>query len=113
MTTKESRKEERFDSLNLIYICVDDHGTIVQKSMGRTLNVSESGICLETHFKIDTSHFLTVTIALKNDLVKIKGTIAFSRPGKEEKFETGLKFIEVDQQSRVVLHKFIEFFNSL
>ena len=113
MTTKVSRKDERFDSLNLVYMCVDDHGTIVQKSMGRTLNVSESGICLETHFEIDTSHFLTVTIALKDGLVDIKGTVAFSRLGKEEKFETGVEFIEVDQKSRVVLHKFIELFNSL
>ncbi len=113
MTTKESRKDERFDSLNLIYICIDDHGTIVQKSMGRTLNVSESGICLETHFKIDTSHFLTVTIALKDDLIEIKGAVAFSRPGKEAKFETGVEFIEVDQQSLAVLHKFIDLFNSL
>ncbi len=113
MTMKEHRKDERFNSLNLMYICIDDHGTIVQKSMGRTLNVSESGICLETHFEIDTSHFLDVTIAIEDDLVDIKGTVAFSRPGKKGKFETGVKLIEVDQQSRVVLHKFIELFNSL
>ena len=112
MTTKERRKDERFDSLNLLNICVDDHGTIVQEGMGRTLNVSESGICLETHFEIDTSHFLTVTIAMEDDLVNIKGKVAFSRPGKEEKFETGVEFIEVDQQGRVVLQKFIELFKS-
>ncbi len=113
MTTKERRKDERFDSLNLIYVCIDDHGTIVQKSMGRTLNVSESGICLETHFEIETNHLLDVTIAIEDDLVDIKGTIAFSRPGKEKKFETGIEFVEVDPHSRVVLHKFIELFNSL
>ncbi len=113
MRTKESRKDERFDSLNLTYIDVDEHGTIVQQSMGRTLNVSESGICLETHFEIDTSHFLTMTISLEDDLIDIKGTVAFSQPGKEEKFETGVEFIEVDQQSRVVLHKFIKLFNSI
>ncbi|MEJ2200271.1 MAG: PilZ domain-containing protein [Desulfuromonadaceae bacterium] len=113
MIQKEHRKDKRLDSLNLTYVCVDDHGSIVQKSMGRTLNVSESGICLETHFSIDTSHFLTVTIALENKLVDIKGTVAFSRPGQEGKFETGVKFIEVDQQSRVVLHKFIELFKSI
>jgi len=80
--------------------------------MGRTLNVSESGVCLETHFEIDTSHFLTVTIALEDELINIKGRVAFSRPGIEEKFETGVEFIEVDQQSRVILHKFIELFKS-
>ena len=113
MTTKERRKDKRFDSLNLSYICVDDQGVIVQEGMGRTLNVSESGICLETHFEIDTSHFLTVTVALEDDLVNIKGKVAYSRPGKGEKFATGVEFIEVDQQSRVVLHKFIELFKSL
>ena len=113
MTTKERRKDKRFDSLNLTYVCVDDHGNIVQEGMGRTLNVSESGICLETLFEIDTSHFLTVKIALEDDLVDIKGTVAFSRPGNEKSFETGVEFIEVDQQSRVVLHKFIELFKSL
>lgn len=113
MTPKERRKNARFDSLNLSYVCVDDQGAVVQESMGRTLNVSEAGICLETHFKIDSHHILTLTIALEDDLVNIKGKVVYSRPGKEEKFETGVEFIEIDQDSRVVLNKFIELFNSL
>ena len=113
MTTKERRKDARFDSLNLTYVRVDDQGAVVQESIGRTLDVSEAGICLETHFKIDPRHSLTLTIALEEDLVNIKGKVAYSRPGKEDKFETGVEFIEIDQNSRVVLNKFIELFKSL
>ncbi len=111
MTTENQRRHERVNSLNLSYICVDKNGIMMKQSMGRTLNVSESGICLETFFNIDTCYFLTMTIALQNVLVDIRGTVVYSRPGQDGKFETGVQFVDLDHRSQSALHEFIMLFN--
>ena len=89
MTTKERRHHPRISALNLIsYNCIDETEQIVAQGMGRTLNVSEGGILLETHIQIDPKHTLSLTIGLEEDLVDIKGEVAHSKPGKDDNFET-------------------------
>ena len=72
MTTENKRKHPRIPSLNLSYICLDENNNIVKQGMGRTLNISESGILLETHFPIESEYLVLMTIALKEDLLEIK-----------------------------------------
>jgi hypothetical protein len=79
MTTQEKRKHARVSSLNLSYVCLDEKDKIVKQGMGRTLNVSESGILLETHFPIDQSHTVTLTLGLEEELVDIKGRPVHTR----------------------------------
>ena len=110
IVAENKRQYPRFDSLNLSYICLDENGTLVRQSMGRTLNVSQSGICLETCFEIDPRFMLSMTMALEEDLVDIRGRIIYCRPGSMENFETGVEFVEVDEESRLVLEKFIRLF---
>ena len=90
--SEEQRKHPRIDSLNLSYVCLDDAGTIVAQSMGRTLNVSESRICLETHFDIDTSYHLLLAVALEDEIIEVKGRVAYCRAGNDGLFETGIEF---------------------
>ncbi len=73
MTSENKRKHERIESLNLSYICLDEDENIVKQGMGRTLNISESGMLLETHFPIESKHTLRLTISLEEDLLDIKG----------------------------------------
>ena len=58
MTSKEFRKHDRFDALNLLsYFCVDAENQTVQQGMGRTLNVSETGI---EFFGVDADEMKTL-----------------------------------------------------
>ncbi|MDJ0831536.1 MAG: PilZ domain-containing protein [Desulfobacterales bacterium] len=109
---EEKRKHERVDSLHLSYVLIDEDHNIIKQSMGRTLNVSETGILLETHFPIDQEHLVLLTIGLKNDLMDIKGEVIYSRPGHNDKYETGINFIEIDQTALKTLKKFINAFLS-
>ena len=110
MTSQDQRKAVRINSLNLSYIGIDENSVTVKQAMGRTLNVSENGILLETHFPIDSKQILSLSLALEDDLVNMKGEVVYSRPGEEDKFETGIKFIEVEEASRLVLKKYIQAF---
>jgi c-di-GMP-binding flagellar brake protein YcgR len=107
MNSDNKRKHERIQSLNLSYICLDEDKNIVKQGMGRTLNISESGILLETHFPIETTHDLQLTISLEEDLLDIQGKPVHIRSNKKGKYEIGIQFVDLDENSAKILKRFI------
>ena len=107
MTSENKRKHQRIPSLNLSYICLDENNNIVKQGMGRTLNISESGILLETQFPIESEYTVLMTIALQEDLLEIKGKPIHSRLNEPDNFEIGIEFLEPDQDSIRLLQNFI------
>ena len=107
MTSENKRKHQRISSLNMSYICLDENDNIVKQGMGRTLNLSESGILLETHFPIKLEYLVLLTIALKEDLLEIKGKPIHVQSKEAGKFEVGIEFLEPDQDSIRLLESFI------
>ena len=110
MATQEKRKHARFNSLNLSYVCLDENNQVIKQGMGRTLNVSESGILLETHFPIDKSHIVTLTMGLGEDLVDIIGRPVHIRATTGGKHEVGIEFTEYDPKASQSLKKFVDAF---
>ena len=107
MTSENKRKHERIQSLNLSYICIDEDENIVKQGMGRTLNLSETGILLETHFPIELNHVLQLTISLEEDLLDIKGKPVHVRPRDQGKYEIGIQFVELDPSASQIIKKFV------
>jgi len=110
--TQDKRRDIRIQSLNLSYIGISEDNEIVKQAIGRTLNVSESGILMETHFSIDSRKIVTLSLALGDDLINVMGEVVYSRPGDEEKFETGIKFIDLDNETQQTLKVFIKEFGA-
>ena len=112
MTTENKRRHSRVDSLNLLsYSCTDDTGQVVIQGMGRTLNVSQGGILLETHAQIDSSYTISLTIGLQEELIDINGQVVRSIPGKDDNYESGIKFHEMDEAALQLLNKYIKAFH--
>ena len=107
MTTEEKRKHARINSLNLSYICLDEKSKKVKQGMGRTLNVSESGILLETNFPIDSKHIVLLTIGLEEDIVDIKGRAVHSKTNAQGLYEVGIQFMDTDNKANKTLKKFV------
>lgn len=108
---KERRSESRLDSKNLIsYVCLDENNRKYGQGMGRTLNISERGILLETNDLIDPKSTISLTIALEEDLMEFEGRIAFSNKKKHGKYETGVHFKERDGEKRQFLRHYITVF---
>jgi c-di-GMP-binding flagellar brake protein YcgR len=110
MTTKEKRKHPRISSLNLSYVCLDENNEIIKQGMGRSLNVSESGILLETHFPIDDQLIVTLTLGLEEELVDIKGRPVHTRINDDGKYEVGIEFLKSDAKTHKALKQFIDTF---
>ena len=112
MGINERRHHPRINARNLIsYNCIDATKNVVAQGMGRTLNVSEDGILLETHVSIDPKYTVELAIGLEDELINIKGSIIFSTPGKDEKYEAGIEFVETDDASIEILKKYIKVFS--
>ncbi|MBW1910722.1 MAG: PilZ domain-containing protein [Deltaproteobacteria bacterium] len=88
----ERRKHPRFESFNLLsYVCLDENNHALDQGMGRTLNVSEGGILLETPNPIDPKHTLVLTIG-------------------DGKVRTGIQFIEMNEATLGTLKRYVKAF---
>lgn len=111
MSKHNKRKNQRVKSPNLLaYLCIDEEKNKIIQGMGRTLNVSEGGILLETHVPIDPRHTVLLTIAMEDDLMHFKGKIAHSKERDDGRFESGVEFLEMDEQKRRFLKQYIIIF---
>ena len=108
---EEHRKHKRIDSTNLLnYVCLDETGEACAQGMGRTLNVSESGILLETYASLDPETTVSLTIGMEEEIIDIKGTAIYSQKNDTGSYETGIEFIDIQPAELTVLQKFIEAF---
>ena len=74
------------------------------------MNVSEGGILLETHVQIEQQYDASLLIGLEDDLINIKGKIVASKPGKADKFESGVKFLQISETELAILKLYIKAF---
>jgi hypothetical protein len=113
MNNEEKRKHSRIDSLHLLnYIYFDESEEEATQGMGRTLNVSESGILLETHNLIDKGNVVSLTIGFEEDMVDIKGRAIYSNKNDRDMFESGIEFFDIDDDALNVLSQYITAFNA-
>ncbi len=110
MNGREKRQYKRFESLNLSYVCVDENDVLVNEGMGRTLNISQSGILLETHFKMEFNHYVILSMALGDELVDVRGKVVHCGVGKDNAYQTGVQFVNIDENAELLLKKYIDFF---
>ena len=109
MENERRRNYERKDSLNLIdYVVLGEKGEPVTRRMGRTLNVSEGGILLETHIALKEGRRVELTIALEEDMVELKGHVRHVKPSLEKGYCSGIQFIEMDEEGKRVLIRYVE-----
>lgn len=109
MRSLEHRKNIRVDTANLLaYTCRNDENELMGQGMGRTLNVSESGILLETHAPMETRNTISLSIGFKGRLVDISGKILWCRPDEKGMFLSGIEFTGDDGSVTRFLQKYVE-----
>ena len=112
MRTNDKRQHQRIDALNLIsYSCIDATENVVAQGMGRTLNVSEDGILLETHVSINPEFTIELAIGLEDEVINIRGSIIYTNPGINDKYQAGIEFLETDSATIEILKKYIKVFS--
>jgi len=110
----EKRKHSRVDSIYLLsYVNLDENDKEMMQGMGRTINVSESGIMLETHVAFSENDTVDVVVGLKEDMVTIRGKVIFSRTTDTGQYQSGIQFLAIEDSSLATLRRYIDAFNAL
>lgn len=113
MTTTEHRKFIRKNSLHLLdYLVIDKNGLQTTYSMGRTLDVSENGIKLETTQQISKGDTLLITVGLEDELVELRGEVVHSEI-LDQRYLTGIEFQDISTVGKRIFKKYAEAFQSI
>lgn len=92
---KDQRRCPRIESENSIgYVLFNEMRIKVDQGSGRTINLSQTGILLETRKILNGSYIILVTIDLEGKKVKVKGKVVTSRYDESSGcYLTGIEFV--------------------
>jgi hypothetical protein len=107
----ERRQAERRYALKFLdYEILSASGEVTGRGLARTLNVSETGLRLETSQFFEPEQQLRITLGLNNDLVQINGRVINSQPETDDLCTSGIMFLEFDETVR---HTYQKHFDAL
>jgi len=108
----EKRKFPRVKINNLLsYVCVDGNNVEVDHGVGRALDISQMGLLLESHTPIESEIILLTTITDKNELLDIRGRVAYCQKPEPKIFHTGVQFLENKEKIRQIVVNMIKIYN--
>ena len=111
MAIEEKRKNPRVHTVNLIsYTSVGERGNSVQQGMGKALDIGEGGILIETQLPIEAEYILLEAVNVNEELITIKGRVAYSREVAVNVFHTGVHFEEPNNRAREIVAEMIKAF---
>ena len=112
MTTRDQRRHPRVPTSNLIsFKLYDDNGNLLNQSMARALNISQSGILIESDHIITAERISLMSADADNVLVKIKGRVIYSRENGIGMYETGIRFDGTDKENVDFAKKLVKVFH--
>ena len=110
----EKRQHQRVSTLNLLYyVCLDENGSHLDQGMGKTLDISQGGILMETHIQIEAKFIMLLSLEFEEELVDIKGEVVYSRKSESGMYESGVKFLETDEKITRIVNELIEKFGQM
>ncbi|MEJ2723770.1 MAG: PilZ domain-containing protein [Deltaproteobacteria bacterium] len=113
MEDRQRRRWERKNTLNLVeFVILGENGEQVSRGMGRTRNVSEGGLLLETYRPLEPEQRVLISVGLGDDMVEIKGRIVHLHPpvppSSKDRYCSGVELTQIDQKGKRLLKKYIE-----
>ena len=81
------------------------------RNMAKALNVSQSGILLETAHPIETKYVSLKTIYFDDNLIKLNGRVIYCRKTQSGMYQTGIKFTGSEDETSMFAVKLIKLFH--
>ena len=114
MTFVEKRKHPRVNINNLIsYRCTDDSGNQTKEGRGKSINISQGGILIETHDPFEWQDIIRLFIDIENESVNIKGKVVYCNAANFGKFRTGIQFLETNEKIVSFVIKLLKTYSKL
>lgn len=105
----ERRRAERRYAMNFLdYEIVSPGGEPIGRGLARTLNVSATGLLLETGQFFEPGQLLRITLGMENDLVALTGRVAHSQPLDDDLCRAGIQFVEFAEADQQIFRRHFE-----
>ena len=105
----ERRQHTRFKASNLIsYVCSENNGNDISQGVGKGINVSSSGILIETHTPITSQNISLIVSSRGDEIINIKGKVVYCRTEDSGMFRTVIKFLETNEKIRLFVKNMIK-----
>lgn len=106
ISTGEKRRFLRHDAQHLLnFLIYDRGGRQTTYSMGKTLDVSEDGLRLETRFPVHSHDTLLITVGLEDELIELTGEVRYI--GKSSnRYITGIHFSDISSKGKHILKQY-------
>ena len=112
MDNVNRRKHVRVETNNLIaHETIGRDGKVVSRSMGKALNVSRSGILLETSYPVVAEGISLMAVDLDDNLIEMKGRPIYCRETYTGMYQTGISFIGTEEDTARFAVKLIKLFH--
>lgn len=109
MSQDQTRAYPRIKKVNLVQVSrFDEEGFRADLATGRTLDISRGGMRLELHHALPLRSVVSVTLALDDDLVDVRGRAVYLEELDEERCAMGIEFTELDDRAVTLLERYVE-----
>lgn len=109
----EKRQHPRVKTCNLIsFVGMGSNGNISEQNMGKALNISQSGIFLETPNRFLSESISMMSVDDRNNLIEIKGQVIYSTECSNGRFGIGVQFKGTHTQNIQFAMKLIRAYNA-
>lgn len=106
MTDTTHREHPRVERILMTAVeQFNETGELAESRIGRTLNISEGGILLEVHQPLPFLSKVTLSLAIKEDIIKAEGEVAHLRKTRDGKIEMGIMFLNLSDRDRNIIKK--------
>ena len=93
--------------LSISYVCIDIDGKLIDQNMGVALNLSQSGILLETGRPIESDTVSLMFVDLEENLAEIRGEVAYSKQKESGMYFNGIQFKGNHEENIIFAEKLV------
>ena len=102
------QKFPRIKSVNLTSYETADDKDFESEGLGITQNISLGGLMLEVNKNFPVDTVIAVELALHDKTIKAKGRVMHVQEIDDNKYDLGMKFVEITQQDFNTLWEYLE-----
>ena len=104
----ERRDYPRINKLNLVQISrFDEEGFRADLSTGRTLDISHGGVRLELYHPLPLRSIVSLSLALENHVIDVRGSIAHLEVIDNERCAIGIEFTDLSPEARKLIDEHV------
>jgi len=110
----ERRKHPRVQTNKLIsYRCMDGGGGQTKEGRGKSVNISQGGILIETLDAFEWQDILLLTIDLDDESASIKGRAIYCIADNFGRYRTGIQFLETNEKIISFVKKLLKTYSEI